>query len=52
MTMRAYVRLGTRAQALRQYTLCRKILAEEFDAIPEPATERLFTLIRTDPGLV
>jgi DNA-binding SARP family transcriptional activator len=52
MPMRAYVRLGTRAQALRQYTLCRKILAEEFDAIPEPATERLFTLIRTDPGLV
>jgi DNA-binding SARP family transcriptional activator len=52
MTMRAYVRLGARAQALRQYTLCRKILVEEFDAIPEPATEGLFTLIRTDPGLI
>jgi DNA-binding SARP family transcriptional activator len=52
MTMRAYVKLGARAQALRQYCLCRKILAEEFDAIPEPATERLFTLIRTDPGLI
>jgi DNA-binding SARP family transcriptional activator len=52
MTMRAYVRLGARAQALRQYSLCRKVLAEEFDAIPEPATERLFQLVRTDPGLI
>jgi len=52
MTMRAYVRLGARAQALRQYNLCRQILAEEFDATPEPATEQLFELIRTHPGLV
>ncbi|WP_319453005.1 MULTISPECIES: bacterial transcriptional activator domain-containing protein [unclassified Mycobacterium] len=50
MTMRAYVRLGARAQALRQYNVCRLILAEEFDATPEPATEQLFQLIRTDPG--
>jgi DNA-binding SARP family transcriptional activator len=50
MAMRAYVRLGMRAQALRQYHLCRTILKNEFDAVPEPATERLFQLVRTDPG--
>jgi DNA-binding SARP family transcriptional activator len=52
IAMRAYVRLGVRAQALRQYTLCQTILKNEFDAVPEPATEQLFRLIRTDPGLV
>jgi DNA-binding SARP family transcriptional activator len=52
MTMRAYVRLGARAQALRQYKMCQQILADEYDAVPEPATEQLFTLIRTDPGLI
>jgi DNA-binding SARP family transcriptional activator len=52
MVMRAYVRLGARAQALRQYNLCQLILRDEFDAVPEPATERLFNLIRTDPGQV
>lgn len=50
MAMRAYVRLGMRAQALRQYHLCRTILNNGFDAEPEPATERLFQLVRTDPG--
>ena len=52
MVMRTYVRSGARAQALRQYQLCRLILRDEFDAVPEPATERLFDLIRTDPGRV
>ena len=52
MVMRAFVRLGARAQALRQYNVCRSILRYEFDAIPEPATEQLFTLIRTDPDQV
>jgi DNA-binding SARP family transcriptional activator len=52
MVMRAHVRLGSRAQALRQYNLCRLILSDEFDAVPEPATERLFNLIRNDPGRV
>jgi hypothetical protein len=28
------------------------ILADEFDVAPEPATERLFNLIREDPGRV
>jgi DNA-binding SARP family transcriptional activator len=52
MAMRAYVRLGARAQALRQYSLCRTILASEFDAAPEPATGELFNLVRTEPGLI
>jgi DNA-binding SARP family transcriptional activator len=52
MVMRAHVRLGARAQALRQYHLCRSILQDEFDAVPEPATEQLFNLIRIDPGQV
>lgn len=52
MVMRAHVRLGSRAQALRQYDLCRSILIDEFGAIPEPATEDLFDLIRHDPGRV
>ncbi len=52
MTMRAYVRLGARAQALRQYNICRLILADEFDATPEPATEQLFQLVRTQPALI
>jgi hypothetical protein len=37
---------------MRQYSLCRLILLKEFDAVPEPATERLFDLIRHDPGRV
>lgn len=52
MAMRAYVRLGARAQALRQYSVCRKILAAEFDAAPEPATQELFNLVRIEPGLI
>ncbi|WP_395306707.1 BTAD domain-containing putative transcriptional regulator [Mycobacterium sp. AMU20-3851] len=52
MTMRAYVRLGARAQALRQYALCRAALAREFDAEPEPATVQLYAAIRTDPSSV
>jgi DNA-binding SARP family transcriptional activator len=52
MAMRAYVRLGQRAQALRQYTLCRNVLAQEFDAPPEPLTEALFELVRLRPAEV
>jgi DNA-binding SARP family transcriptional activator len=52
MAMRTYVRLGARAQALRHYETCRQILADEFDAVPEPATEALFALVRTNPGRV
>ena len=35
MTMRCYVRRGERAPALRQYRVCREILALEFDVSPE-----------------
>jgi len=52
MVMRAHVRMEARAQAMRQYSLCRSILRREFDAVPEPATDRLFNLIRSDPSRV
>jgi DNA-binding SARP family transcriptional activator len=50
MAMRSYVRLGERAQALRQYRLCRDMLLREFDAPPERATAELYELIRLDPS--
>jgi DNA-binding SARP family transcriptional activator len=52
MAMRVYVRLGERAQALRQYSVCREVLAREFDALPEPQTQALFDLIRLRPDEV
>jgi DNA-binding SARP family transcriptional activator len=52
LVMCCYVRLGVRAQALRQYRTCQEILAREFDTRPEPATMALFTRIRTDPDSV
>jgi hypothetical protein len=50
--MRCHVRLGERAQALRQYRVCRQILEREFGALPEPSTQALFAQIRLDPGSV
>jgi DNA-binding SARP family transcriptional activator len=52
LVMRCYNRLGQRAQALRQFRLCRDVLAAEFDAIPEPATDELYELLRTAPSRV
>lgn len=52
IVMRCLVRLGYRSQALRQYRVCRDALAIEFDAGPEPATEALYELVRTDPSAV
>jgi DNA-binding SARP family transcriptional activator len=52
MAMRCPDRLGASSQADRQYRLCRQILAGEFDAAPEPATEALIDLVRLDPGSV
>lgn len=52
LAMRCYVRVGQRAQALRQYQLCSKILQNEFDAEPEPATTALYHQVRLDPGSV
>jgi DNA-binding SARP family transcriptional activator len=50
LVMRCHVRLGERAQALRQYRLCEAILRTEFDAKPEPETVQLFELVRLDPA--
>ncbi len=50
--MRCYVRLGERAQALRQYRLCAAVLQAEFEATPELATTALFHSIQSDPGSV
>jgi DNA-binding SARP family transcriptional activator len=50
LVMRCYNRLGQRSQALRQYHLCREFLADEFDAVPEPATLALYESLRTDPS--
>ena len=50
MAMRCYVRLGQRAQALRQFRICQQVLALEFDVAPEEATVELYRLVRQDPG--
>lgn len=52
LAMRCYVRLGERAQALRQYRLCERILRSEFDTDPEAATKALFDQIRLDPAKI
>ena len=52
MAMRCYVRLGQRAQAMRQYRICAEVLALEYDARPEELTEELYRLVRTDPAAV
>lgn len=52
LAMRCYVRMGQRSQALRQYRLCQRVLAAEFDAPPERQTDELFELLRLDPGSV
>jgi DNA-binding SARP family transcriptional activator len=52
VVMRALLRRGERAQALRQYRLCEQILRREFDAAPEAATTELFNRIRTDPASI
>jgi DNA-binding SARP family transcriptional activator len=50
LAMLSHLRLGQRAQALRQYRLCEQVLRAEFDAEPEPATRELFDALRLDPG--
>jgi DNA-binding SARP family transcriptional activator len=52
MAMRCFVRLGARAQALRQYRTCRAVLQMEFDAIPERSTEQLYEVVRIEPWRV
>ncbi len=50
IVMRAYVRRGERAQALRQYRVCEQLLRHEFDTTPEASTTALFETIRRDPA--
>ncbi|MBA3946482.1 MAG: winged helix-turn-helix domain-containing protein [Herpetosiphonaceae bacterium] len=52
LVMRCNVRLGERAQALRQYQLCTRILRDEFDAAPERATVTLYEQVRLHPDSV
>jgi DNA-binding SARP family transcriptional activator len=52
MVMRCHVRLGQRAQAMRQYRVCTELLALEYDARPEEVTDELYRLVRTDPSSV
>jgi len=52
LIMRCHVRLGERAQALRQYRTCARILDAEFGAGPEPLTDALFDRIRLAPDSV
>lgn len=52
LLMRCYVRLGERAQALRQYRLCEQILRAEYDIVPETQTSQLYDQVRLDPDNV
>ncbi len=52
LVMRCYTRRGERAQALREYLVCRDVLRAEFNAEPEAATTALFDQIRLDPDSV
>jgi DNA-binding SARP family transcriptional activator len=52
LAMRCHVRQGERAEALRQYRLCVKILRTEFETEPELATTALFEQIRLDPRCI
>jgi len=52
LAMRCYVLLGQRAQAMRQYRICRDVLHAEFEAPPERATDELYERIRLDPARI
>lgn len=48
LIMRSFADMGQRSQALRQYQVCRQLLAREFDMEPEEATRRLYEQIRSN----
>jgi len=52
LAMRCHVRRGERAQALRQYQLCARVLHAACDASPEPATSALFDQVRRRPDSI
>jgi DNA-binding SARP family transcriptional activator len=49
LAMRCYVKQGNRSQALRQYTICKRILLAEFETVPEAASTELYDRIRSTP---
>ena len=51
LLMRCYARLGMRGRALRQYRLCEKILAQEYDTAPSPETRSLYSSLWEDEGV-
>src|SRR5262245_40657550 len=48
LLMRLYATAGQRAQALRQYQLCRDALQRELQAMPDAETERLYREIQDE----
>jgi DNA-binding SARP family transcriptional activator len=48
LVMHCHVRQGERAEALRHYQLCERILRTELGAAPETATRELFERIRSN----
>jgi DNA-binding SARP family transcriptional activator len=50
LLMRCFVRLGERAQALRQFRICTEVLRMEFDTAPERETLALFEQLRNAPA--
>ena len=50
LLMRCFVRVGERAQALRQFRICAEVLRLEFDTTPEHETVALFEQLRLAPA--
>ena len=48
--MEAHVAAGNRAEALRVYERCRRLLADELGAYPSPETEAIFRALLTAPS--
>jgi YVTN family beta-propeller protein len=48
--MEAHVAAGNRAEALRVYERCRRLLAEELGAYPSPETESVYRALLDAPG--
>jgi DNA-binding SARP family transcriptional activator len=50
LAMRCYLKLGERAQAMRQFRICEVLIRDEYAASPEPATIDLYDQIRRAPA--
>ena len=48
--MRLYIENGQRTQAIRQYSICQKILADELGIPPMPETQALYKQITGEPS--